>query len=416
MPSLADIKRTARRRLHEGMSSEAYYLEDVFADTLSPVSMRVRLHRSFVALGAESVQKNLGNIQEDVTRIVFLAGSVAPVRDAVFMLSNGEGYRIDEVLPPDGVTVTAEVVQLTVEEAEGLPFPEAEESVSDSEYVPTQEYPLPVLDRARETASFRGVKRNSRRDLHSRLSRPAYYLEGTATPQVVRVRIHSRFDEIGSMPNARVLSDRHDGIVRVVFLTGTVAPIRGAVFSVASGEAYRVDNVMPPDDITTTAETVRLTTIESHGLSYPISEEEGEAPAQEATFWTKPFVLAEEDDAMPNAVVLRADYPLSVNAGRVSIDSGALGGSGLMTETVELEGDWDGVDGEGTDTFIDLLPYPSAGIVMVLQPGIGVAVSTDDEPAAQQIRVFGAARRSVQFGTVPSAEDRIYAFPYRRTA
>ena len=112
-------------------------------------------------------------------------------------------------------------------------------------------------------AGWREQKREARRIVHDTmaLDDSLYYSEAGATPVPVRVRLHTKFDAIGddrSMGWAEIEAIRP----RVIFLVDSpdsVKPERGGIVFVQMGEAYEIDNTLPSDDITITAEVTRMT-------------------------------------------------------------------------------------------------------------------------------------------------------------
>lgn len=149
-------------------------------------------------------------------------------------------------------------------------------------------------------ASFREIKRRARRDLHEKMRVPAYYLLETDPPEnphpdpedpeydpewspglgpfytepaLVHVRIRLKQVEQGDMVGTNFhFAERHEGVTRILFMREEVTPVRGAVVSVETGEAYRVDNVLDPDDISITAEVTALPAAETTGLPVPEPE------------------------------------------------------------------------------------------------------------------------------------------------
>ena len=108
-------------------------------------------------------------------------------------------------------------------------------------------------------AGFREVKRRARMQLHARMSEPALYLTApTATPKSCTVRLHLKFDELGELLRGG-FADRQEYNPRIIFLGEQVKPARNAIVVTADMGAWRIDNDLPPDDITITAEVVRLT-------------------------------------------------------------------------------------------------------------------------------------------------------------
>jgi len=105
---------------------------------------------------------------------------------------------------------------------------------------------------------WREQKREARRALHQTMQIEAlYYPTQGAEPETVHVRLHTKFDAIGderSMGWAEIQSMKP----RLIFLREEKEPENGAIVWLQAGEAYRIDNTLPPDDITRTAEVTRL--------------------------------------------------------------------------------------------------------------------------------------------------------------
>lgn len=117
------IKNKARSDLHEAMKVSAFYYPP---GSSTPSPCFVRVHSMFRALGdIQSNQVGLAEREEMVPRLVFLASEITPARAGIITISATEGYRIDVVQPPDGLTVTAFVVPLTVTQMTGLSYPGA---------------------------------------------------------------------------------------------------------------------------------------------------------------------------------------------------------------------------------------------------------------------------------------------------
>lgn len=118
---------------------------------------------------------------------------------------------------------------------------------------------------------FYEQKRRARRQLHEELSRPAFYFpdpDDKATWQEVYVRVHYKFEAQGDMKGTSFdFAERQDVIPRLIFDNTEIDPQNHAVVSLLAGEAYQVDNVLPPDDFTTTAEAPRMP--QSMAAEYP---------------------------------------------------------------------------------------------------------------------------------------------------
>lgn len=109
MSTFREIKRTARLSLHSNMAEPALYLATPSSD---PVSCTVRLHLKFDELG-ELLRGGFAERQEITPRIVFLASQVRPVRGGVVVTKDMGAWRVDNDLPPDDITITAEVVSMS---------------------------------------------------------------------------------------------------------------------------------------------------------------------------------------------------------------------------------------------------------------------------------------------------------------
>lgn len=126
--------------------------------------------------------------------------------------------------------------------------------------------------------SWREIKRDTKRIVHRTMQIPVtYVLDGSQTP--AKVRLHTKFDAIGddrSMGWAEIQATRP----RVVFLLEDgIKPSRGGIVFVQPGEAYYIENALPPDDIIMVAEVTKMTVAQllqaglptglgGYGLSY----------------------------------------------------------------------------------------------------------------------------------------------------
>lgn len=125
--------------------------------------------------------------------------------------------------------------------------------------------------------NIREIKRKARRDLHKHLSLLALYLVPSATPNEyetpipVTVRVHTKFDALGDMKGTNFhYAEKQETVPKIIFMRDQILkPVRHAIVSVDLGEAYRIDNTLPPDDITIAAEVTRLSAVETLGLPIP---------------------------------------------------------------------------------------------------------------------------------------------------
>lgn len=106
---------------------------------------------------------------------------------------------------------------------------------------------------------------------------PALYIEDTALPVPVpcTVRVHSKMNALGELKGTSFdYAERHEMIPRLIFLIEEVVPANGSVVTIIDPatllkEAYRVDNRLPRDGITVTAEVTVMTPAEYAGLPFP---------------------------------------------------------------------------------------------------------------------------------------------------
>lgn len=129
--------------------------------------------------------------------------------------------------------------------------------------------------------SFRDLKRQARRDLHSELRVPAYYVPTPSDdPVLLHVRLHYKFDTIGKLPGSDLpYAEKQEVQPRIIFMRdeleeNSLALARGAVIVFEADEAYRIDNINQPDDISITAECLRLRGDQLTGLPVPPDDAE----------------------------------------------------------------------------------------------------------------------------------------------
>lgn len=128
MPSLRDIRRKARRDVHEQSHVPAVYL----LAPNDPIGVTVRLHRK---MSTGDVGEGGGPgwaTQLDVEpRMVFKRDEVSsPQWGAMVMYSQDEGYFVEASHPPDDEFVSASVKQMSATEAQANWDPSFEEFVS----------------------------------------------------------------------------------------------------------------------------------------------------------------------------------------------------------------------------------------------------------------------------------------------
>lgn len=130
-----DIKRKARRRLHEKLSVEAMYLVPIpapvgssgpgpFYDT--PELINVRIQERFDTAGdMKGTSLHYAERQIESTVLVFDSLEVdKPARNAIVSIETGLAYRVDNTKPQDDQWFFSEVKRLPKAETVGLPIPD----------------------------------------------------------------------------------------------------------------------------------------------------------------------------------------------------------------------------------------------------------------------------------------------------
>ncbi len=121
-------------------------------------------------------------------------------------------------------------------------------------------------------AGFRAIREEARAALHEGLSVPALYIESTgAEPEYIHVRVHTTWGQVGDVKGTSyAYAELQDTKPKLIFLVAEVPePYNGAIISIAPGEAYRIDNVLPPENITVAAEVHRVSASTAAGLPVP---------------------------------------------------------------------------------------------------------------------------------------------------
>ncbi len=123
-------------------------------------------------------------------------------------------------------------------------------------------------------SAHREMKRKARLQLHQALSEPALYLsERTAEPVLVTVRLHMTFGELGDLLATRVgFGERQEMTPRIVFLKSQVRPVNGGFVITKDMGAFKVDNDLPPDDITIMAEVSEVLAATARKYGWDVDE------------------------------------------------------------------------------------------------------------------------------------------------
>lgn len=124
MQDFRTLKANARRALHERMKVRALYIPDP-EDLSTFQHVEVRLHTKAKALGSLSGTAYDADVESIIPKILFFRDQVAvPLRGAIVSVAEDEAYRVDVNEPPDGLSITASVIPLPIEDTVGLPLPE----------------------------------------------------------------------------------------------------------------------------------------------------------------------------------------------------------------------------------------------------------------------------------------------------
>lgn len=116
---------------------------------------------------------------------------------------------------------------------------------------------------------FRDIKRKARRRLHSTLAEQVLYVPDlqNAVPVTVTVRLHLSFDALGEVRRAG-FAEHQEYEPQAVFMLSETTPRRGGCIITQDMGVWKLDNTFPPDDITMTAEVVRLSDAQVRGLGW----------------------------------------------------------------------------------------------------------------------------------------------------
>lgn len=124
-------------------------------------------------------------------------------------------------------------------------------------------------------ASFRDIKRRARTDVQNHLRvRALYIAEEGADPVPCFVRVHTQFQALGDMKGTNFnYAEREDITPRIILWRAEIPqPKRNAIISVEAGEAYYIDSIEPPDDLTIKAMVVRLDNEDPKLIDLPVPE------------------------------------------------------------------------------------------------------------------------------------------------
>jgi hypothetical protein len=120
-------------------------------------------------------------------------------------------------------------------------------------------------------AGFRDILRRGRRDVHQHMHVAALYIVEGAEPLPCTVRVHNKFLALGDMKGTSFdYAEREDITPKLILWREEIPqPQRNAIISVEAGEAYQIDHIAPPDDLTITATVIRMSADDAAGLPVP---------------------------------------------------------------------------------------------------------------------------------------------------
>jgi hypothetical protein len=124
MADIQVIREKARRALHQAMKRPASYYQDPDVNS-APILVHVRPHSESGRTGdLKGTRLHYAENLDRFYRVLFFREEVeVPKRGALLVLSETEGYVIDTVELPDGLTVTANVSVATAEDLAGRILP-----------------------------------------------------------------------------------------------------------------------------------------------------------------------------------------------------------------------------------------------------------------------------------------------------
>jgi hypothetical protein len=119
------------------------------------------------------------------------------------------------------------------------------------------------------TAALDAARQQARRDIHREASVPALYILAPADPVPVTVRRQTRVNKTGDIPGLETAEVSVETAFLRFLREELAQPKRGAIVSVAEGEAYRIDHALAPHGITIDAAVTQLDAAEATGLPLP---------------------------------------------------------------------------------------------------------------------------------------------------
>ena len=123
--SLDALRKRSRGLLHDDMARPAFYIPESADSPDDYAAVSARLHSKRGQIGdLPGTNLNYAEVMDRTERLVFLFSELpAPKRGALVVFSAVEGYWLDTVDPPDGITVTVTVTRASAQEMLGIPSP-----------------------------------------------------------------------------------------------------------------------------------------------------------------------------------------------------------------------------------------------------------------------------------------------------
>lgn len=113
-PTFRDMKRQMRGVVHETMA-EPVLVRRGMSFLALPVT--ARFHSSIQALGALAGGEGYAQVDSITPRIIFMNSQLIPKVGDLIIFEGVGAYKVGNVLPPDDITTTAEVSDISAEQA-----------------------------------------------------------------------------------------------------------------------------------------------------------------------------------------------------------------------------------------------------------------------------------------------------------
>lgn len=101
-------KRIARQQLHSAMAEPVLYIP--FKDA-EPQAVTARVHLNFEALG-ELRRSGFAEVSDLTPQVIFQKADLVPTRTAVFVTQDMGAFQLEQVDPPNDITVMARISRL----------------------------------------------------------------------------------------------------------------------------------------------------------------------------------------------------------------------------------------------------------------------------------------------------------------